>query len=97
MNNINFKNWAFRFTVWIIIINLIVFYLTINYVDFPGFDDNTGLRLYYLGIISLILLILSISFIVISSIKKEVKDYKYWVSIAGIFIFGILPLLSNFL
>ena len=97
MNNINFKNWAFRFTIWIVIINLIIFYLTVDYVNIPGFEDNTGLRLYYLGFISLILLLLSITFIVISSVKKEIKDYKYWISIAGILIFVILPLLYSFL
>ena len=91
MNNINFKNWAFRFTIWIVIINIISFFLTVNYTGFAGFNDNTGLTLYYLGIISLILLILTIVYIVISTIKKEIRDYKYWISLIGIFIFGILP------
>jgi uncharacterized protein YhhL (DUF1145 family) len=97
MNKITFKDWAFRFTIWILVINIITFYLTINYVNFPGAENNTGLIIYYLGIISLVLLLLSIAFIAISSVKKEKKNYKYWVSIIGIILFGVLPLLSNYM
>jgi CDP-diglyceride synthetase len=94
MKKINFKKWAFRFIVWILIINIITFYLTINYVDFPGVENNTGLNLFYLGILSGILMILSVIFVIMSSVKKEKRNYQYWISIIGIVIFGIIPLVS---
>ena len=94
MKKINFKKWAFRFIVWILIINIITFYLTINYVDFPGVENNTGLNLFYLGLLSGILMILSVIFVIMSSVKKEKRNYQYWISIIGIVIFGIIPLVS---
>jgi uncharacterized membrane protein YhdT len=97
MNSINFKKWAFRFTIWILILNIITFYLTINYVDFPGVKNNTGLTLFYFGILGSILLLLSIIFVIFSTIKKEKRNYQYWISIIGIAIFGILPLIGSFL
>lgn len=96
MSNINFKKWAFHFMIWIIIVNIISFYLTINYVDLFNEQDNTGEVLFYIGIIGVILLLLCSIFIVLSSINKEEKNYQYWVSIVGIFIFGILPIITSF-
>ncbi|MFK5982373.1 MAG: hypothetical protein QM499_05605 [Flavobacteriaceae bacterium] len=95
MNNINFKKWAFRFMVWIIIINIISYYLTISYTNFFNEQANTAETLFYLGIIGTFLLFLSLIFIVLSSINKEKKNYQYWISIVGIFIFGILPIIAS--
>lgn len=95
MNNINFKKWAFHFMIWIVVINIISFYLTISYTRLFNGKDNTGEILLYLGIISTILLGLSLIFIVLSSRKKEKKDYQYWISIIGIFLFGVGPFLIN--
>ena len=97
MNNIIFKNWAFRFTIWIILINVIVFYLTITYVNYPGEGNNTDSTLLYLGLLSSILLLLTLVFIIISSVKREKKNYQYWIPIIGIFILGILPLIGSFI
>jgi CDP-diglyceride synthetase len=95
MKKINFKKWAFRFTIWILIINIITFYMTINYVDFQSFEKNTGLNLFYFGILNGILMILSVIFVIMSSVKKEKRNYQYWISIIGIVIFGIIPLTLN--
>lgn len=95
MNRINFKKWAFHFTIWIMIINIITIYNIINYTNFPGVADNMGLRLFLLGILSTILLLLSIAFIIISSIKKEERNYEYWTSVIGVFLFGILPIIID--
>ena len=97
MKKINFKKWAFRFTIWILIINIITFYMTINYVDFQVFEKNTGLNLFYFGILNGILMILSVIFVIMSSVKKEKRNYQYWISIIGIVMFGIIPLALNFM
>lgn len=96
MGKINFKKWALHFTIWILIINIISFCLTINYVDFPNIENNTGRALFYFEIITSILLILTVIFIVMSSVKKEKRNYQYWVSITGLFLFGLLPLIASY-
>ena len=88
MNSVNFKKWSFHFMIWIIIINIISFYLTIGYMNEEA--------LLYFGIIATILLVLSLIFIILSSIKKEKKNYQYWISLVGIFIFGVLPIIASF-
>jgi heme/copper-type cytochrome/quinol oxidase subunit 3 len=101
MNKISYKKWAFRFTIWILIINLVTFfvafYLTVSYEDFPGVENNSGLNLVYLEILSSIILLLSVIFIIISSVKKERRNYQFWISIIGIMLFGILPLIASFI
>jgi small-conductance mechanosensitive channel len=96
MNSVNFKKWAFHFMIWIIIINIITIYLTISYTSIFNTQNNTGEILLYFGIIATILLLLSITFIILSSIKKEKRNYQYWISIVGIFIFGVLPIIASF-
>lgn len=95
MNNINFKKWAFHFMIWVLIINIISFYLTISYTSIFNEGDNTAEVLFYFGILGTILLLLSLIFIIFSTIKKEKKNYQYWISIVGLVIFGILPILGS--
>ncbi|MBC3760055.1 MULTISPECIES: hypothetical protein [Flavobacteriaceae] len=95
MNNINFKKWAFHFMIWILIINIISFYLTISYTSIFNEGDNTAQVLFYFGILGTVLLLLSLIFIIFSTIKKEKKNYQYWTSIVGLVIFGILPILAS--
>ncbi|MCK8522961.1 hypothetical protein M0D21_15395 [Aquimarina sp. D1M17] len=91
MNNINFREWAFRFVVWDFIIQVITFLLTINYIDFSSTAYSVSITLFYLNTLSGALLILSVIFIIISSIEKEKKNYQYWGTIIGIFLFGVFP------
>ena len=95
MNNINFKKWAFHFMILILIINIISFYMTISYTSLFNEGDNTAEVLFYLGISGTVLLLLSLIFIIFSTIKKEKKNYQYWISIVGIVIFGILPIIGS--
>ncbi len=94
MNKLNYKKWALRFIIWILIINIATVYLTVNYVNFPGIEDSSGMNILLLRILGKVLLILSIIFIVISTVKKEEKNYQYWISISGIALFGIVPLIG---
>ncbi|WP_435139282.1 hypothetical protein [Formosa sp. A9] len=95
MNNINFKKWAFHFMIWILIINIISFYLTISYTSLFNEGDNTAEVLFYFGILGTVLLLLSLIFIIFSTIKKEKKNYQYWISIVGLVVFGVLPILGS--
>ncbi len=93
---INYKNWAFRFAIWIAIINVIVFYLVINTVSLIG-DVSYEKTIFYLGILATLMLVLCIIFIIISTIKKESKDYRYWLALTIILFFGIAPILLGYL
>ncbi len=95
MNNIDFKKWAFHFTIWILIINIISFYLTISLTSLFNEQENTIEVLFYFGLLATILLLLSLIFIIFSTIKKEKKNYQYWTSVVGLTIFGILPILAR--
>jgi uncharacterized membrane protein len=95
MNNINFKKWAFHFMIWILIINIISFCLTISYTSLFNEGDNTAEVLFYFGILGTVLLLLSLIFIILSTIKKEKKNYQYWTSIVGLVIFGLLPIIGS--
>lgn len=97
MNIINFKKWAFHSTIGNVIINIMTFYVTLNHVDFPGVENNMSLTLFYFGMLSIILLLFSIIFSVLSIVKKEKRNYQFWISIIGILLFGILPLIGVFL
>lgn len=91
MDKISFKKWAFKFIIWIFIMNVVAFFINVNQLQF----SETGLIVF--GSLSFIILMLSFIFIVISSIKKEKRNYEYWISVIGISLFGILPLFINFL
>ncbi|PKB42645.1 hypothetical protein AX016_0813 [Cellulophaga sp. RHA19] len=91
MNRISFKKWAFHFSVWVVIINIITFYNQINYSSL--FNTYSVDRLLYLGILSTLLLLLTIIFIVISTIKKEKRNYQFWTALSCVFVFGVLPAL----
>ena len=95
MKNINFKKWAFHFMIWILIINIISFYLTISYTSLFNEGDKTAEVLFYFGILGTVLLLLSLTFIIFSTIKKEKKNYQYWIAVVGIVIFGVFPIVGS--
>ncbi|TVZ08277.1 hypothetical protein JM80_0761 [Cellulophaga sp. RHA_52] len=91
MKRISFKKWAFHFSVWVIIINIITFYNEISYSSV--FNIYNLDRLLYLGILSTLMLLLAIIFLVISAIKKEKRNYQFWTALSCVFVFGVLPIL----
>lgn len=95
MNKINFKSWAFRFIVWVIIINGIVAYLTATYVNFLMAGDSTILVISRLGLVATLLLVLTLLFIILSIVKKEKRNYQFWVAAIGVLIFGGFPFLIH--
>ena len=87
-----FKNWALRFLIWVLIINLIITYLVATgalWVN-GAFEHET--KILYLGYLAFFLFVLSIAFIVMSIVRKEPKDYRFWVSIGLILFFGLINL-----
>jgi hypothetical protein len=97
MDKINFKKWAFHFMIWIMIINGIVFYLTITHVNLFNMQDNTGEVILRLGLVATLLLVLSLLFIILSLVKKEKRNYQFWIAVFGILFFGGSPFLIQLL
>jgi hypothetical protein len=71
MNNINFKKCAFHFMIWILIINVISFDLTISYTSLFNEQNNTGGVLFYFRILVTSLLLLSFIFIILTASRKR--------------------------
>lgn len=95
-NETNYKKWSFKFLIYLIIINIALFYMEVNFAN--GFNDSEKFN-YNLNLISIIgniLLLIGIILSVLSIIKKEKKNYQFYISIFGYSIFLILPILSLF-
>jgi len=95
-NETNYKKWSFKFLIYLIIINIAVFYMVVNFAN--GFDDSEKFNS-NLNIISIIgnsILLIGIILLGLSIIKKEKKNYQFYVSFFGYSIFLILVISSLF-
>ncbi|MGJ8685643.1 MAG: hypothetical protein ACSHWW_13515 [Nonlabens sp.] len=93
MNNINYKKWAFHFIIWVVIINLIKLFLLSNYANFPRIQDSIPQVASALYLLSIVLLIATLIYVIISVVKKETRNYQFWIAAIGFFLFGIFPYL----
>jgi len=71
---ITYKNWAFRFTI-------VSFYVTINYINLLYDQSQVGKGLFMLGLLANFLLVGTILFLILSIVKKEKRNYKFWISL----------------
>ena len=99
----NFRNWAFRFLIYLFLLNVLVAYLigtnTRLTIELEGYEkptNNTDIILSILVILTNILLVSGIILTALSVLKKEKKDYKYVISIISYSIFLIIGILSLF-
>ena len=95
-NNTNYKKWSFRLFLYLIITNIAIAYLVINYAigihDSEIFERNLGI----LSIVANFILLIGIILIILSITNKEKKDYQFYISIIGYPLFLITTLLSFF-
>jgi heme/copper-type cytochrome/quinol oxidase subunit 3 len=99
----NFRNWSFRFLIYLFLLNVLVAYIiattTTLTIELEGYEkptNNSDIILSILVILTNILLISGIILTALSVVKKEKKDYKYIISIIGYSIFLIIGILSLF-
>lgn len=80
-----YKEWSFRFLIYTIIVNVFIFYLTINYItEFKQLLEG----------LNILLIISGATFTYLSYKNNEEKDMKYKSSIIGFAIFIILTVAS---
>lgn len=89
----NYKRWAFRFLIYLIVLNIIVFYLVVNFMD--GFQDSVKFNqnMFIFSSIGTIILITGVIFTILSIVKKEEKNYQYYISIVGYIFFIVLSII----
>lgn len=87
-NTTNYKKWAFKLLLYIIIINICVAFL-------PFFTHS--LNILVLSIIADILFLTGVGLTIASIKNKEEKDYQYYFSITGYPILIVLFVLITFI
>jgi hypothetical protein len=83
-NETDYRKWAFRFLIYTIIVNIVVFFLTINYMGNNVIFDILNNTLIVLGTICCYL----------SFLNKEPKDFKFKFSTIGFSILIIFTIIS---
>ncbi|WP_299107219.1 hypothetical protein [uncultured Tenacibaculum sp.] len=94
----NYKRWAFKFLIYLVILNIAVAYVVINFAEgfheFARFSQN----MLIFSVIGTAILIAGIIFTILSIVKKEEKNYQYYISIIGYIFFTVssimLPLFN---
>lgn len=88
----NYKKWAFRFFIYIVIINIWVGYMATRPMFALSLDENGNVVEsqsnipYYLltaGIIATLLMLTGFVLTILSISKREKRDYQYYISIIG--------------
>jgi hypothetical protein len=95
-NNIetNYKKWSFLFFIIVILINILTFFVVINYTSGFGNEQTFGNTLGVLSLSSTSLFIAGAVLTILSVRKKEAKDYQYKISIWGYPLMFILLMVT---
>lgn len=93
----NFKKWSFRLLMYLIIINVAIAYLVINYM--VGFHDPNifNRNVLILSMVANLILLAGIILTIFVVKNKEHKNYQYYFSVIGYPIFILLTILSSIL
>ncbi len=96
----NFKKWAFKFLVYIILLNVLVAYmmtrttLVITPVEITD-TSNLSFYVFICSLLATLLLIAGVLLTILSVARREEKNYQYYISLIGYPIFIILTIISN--
>lgn len=85
MKYINYNKWAFHFLIWIAIICVLQFYLTINFNTFTYNQIRFMEVMQYFEIIAFMLFLAIILFLILSTIYKKERNYQFWIALLGAF------------
>jgi len=91
-----FKKWAFKFLIYIVLLNVILVFKLWNHSGY-GSSDRIVFLFNTVGLIIDVLSLVGIVLILISIVKKENQDYKYWLNVLGYSFIIISLILINFI
>jgi len=89
-----YKKWAFRLFIYVLIMNVVSFGLTVSYVDLAHDTTRLVQNLLLLGIMSTICLLVGLIMVVLCIINKEVNDGKTWTATIGLSFFLVASILT---
>ncbi|CAL2103680.1 conserved membrane protein of unknown function [Tenacibaculum sp. 190130A14a] len=89
----NYKRWAFKFLIYLVVLNIAVAYLVINFAE--GLHDSARFNqnMFIFSTIGTIILVTGVIFTILSIVKKEEKNYQYYISIVGYIFFLVLSII----
>ncbi|CAM1372239.1 hypothetical protein [Tenacibaculum xiamenense] len=86
---INFKKWSFRCLIYTFITQATLTFLISSFNPLIEDQNTFGRNLQVLSVINIITLIIGVSFLIISLINKEEKNYQIY---AGIVLYPVLAI-----
>ena len=89
----NYKKWAFRLFIYLIIINIVVSYLVFNYAEGFHNPDKFQQNVTILSSIAFLILLVGSILTFLSVKNKEKKNYQYYFSVFGFPLMIILTLI----
>ncbi|GLB52963.1 hypothetical protein NBRC110019_20030 [Neptunitalea chrysea] len=92
--NTQYKKWAFRCLICVVVLNIATYYVTLTQVDMSFVPDirqmtTTQKVLRIVGILTNLLFVAGLVLTIMSMVKKEKKDYQWYTAVIG---FGLLLL-----
>ncbi len=81
MRSIKFYKWAFRFTIWIAIIQVAVIFLLMKFDPFTQNELQFLKRLEYIGLTAFVIFLVAVLALIIGFVKKEPQKYQFWIAL----------------
>jgi len=81
MGGINYYKWAFRFTIWMVIIHIVMFFSILNFNSFLYDEVGYMNGLNNFGILSLVLFVAAVVFLIIGFVKNQPQKYHFWIAL----------------
>jgi hypothetical protein len=94
-----YQNWSFRLLIYTITLTIVITIILLNTIEPLGTktDFTVERNLLILGITSTLTFCAGIICLIISFLKKEDKNYKFYVSLVGFTFFMLFSIINFFI
>ncbi len=95
-NSTNYRKWAFRFLLYLILLSCLGFYLMPPMIvaSETAFFSR---KILILSWVLKIFLCIGIFFMILMIRNNETRDYKYWISLFGISLYFLIIIVFSFI
>ena len=92
----NYRKWSFKLLIYLFILNII---LVVKILNSSGFflSSKTEAIFFYTAALIDLLFVAGIILTLLSIVRKEKKDYRYWVSVIGYPLLILIFIYFNFI